>query len=255
MEDYKLSIPIDWSYTWTDGDSDGDYFLTCGISANLAITINQDVTNAHCVITGYSEHFDPGSLRGVGFTNIGGIAWAVPPFHRTTSMPTAAVDTFSRAWDELYTACPALRQRAIIAVAVDDRDCSHQSQQGTNWNQMDFPLNGNIGEMQNLQIVSSYKRWHNWSDPDNENWTAVTESDTYYSIQFAPEGDVDFPYFPFAVYKTNVWKSCNRAGGSLCRYEGGSWVEKKNWLLTDDKTTSQGMVSGSWTKLPIIGDE
>lgn len=170
-------------------------------------------------------------------------------------MPTAAVDTFSRAWEELYTACPALRQRAIIAVAVDDRDCSHQSQQGTSWNQMDFPLSGDTGEVQNLQIVSSYKRWHNWSDPDYNNWTAVTESDTYYSIQFAPEGDVDFPYFPFAVYRTNIWRSCNRQGGSLCKYEDGKWVEKRNWLLTDDKTTVYNHISDAWKKAPIAGEE
>lgn len=255
MEDYKLSVPIDWSYTWTDGDNDGDYYLTCGINANLTITIDQDITNAHCVIDGYTEHFDPGTLRGVGFVNVGGIAWTVDPFMRTTPMPGAQADSFERAWSELFAASPALSSRMIVAVAVRDANVRWEKKQGTNWNQMDFALGGSSSGIQNLQIVSSYVRWHNWSDPDNENWTAVTQSDTYYSIQFAPEGDVDFPYFPFAVYKTNIWKSCNRTGGSLCRYEGGSWVEKKNWLLTDDKTTSQGMVSGSWTKLPIIGDE
>ena len=170
-------------------------------------------------------------------------------------MPNGNQDSFARAWEELYAASPALRERAIIAVACDDLDRTYQTRQGTQWKEMDFPLSGNVGDVQSLTIVNSFSRWHNWSDPDNDNWTAVTESDTYFSIQFAPEGDVDFPYFPFAIYKTNVWRSCNRTGGSVCRLESGAWVEKKNWLLTDDKTTSQNMLSGSWTKLPIIGEE
>ena len=255
MADYKLSVPINWSRTWTDGDSDGDYFLTCGITANLDITINQDITNAHCVVTGYSEHFDPGTLRGVGFVNIGGIAWTVPSFHRETDMPSATADTFSRAWGELYTASPQLPTRMIVAVAVSDNDVEYQKRQGTSWSQMDFALPGDSSGVQNLQIVNSFSRWHLWGDMPTSQWKAITESDTYYSIQFAPEGDVDFPYFPFAIYKTSVWRSCNRTGGSVCRLENGIWVEKKNWLLTDDKTTSQNMLSGSWTKLPIIGEE
>lgn len=255
MEDYKLSVPINWSYTWTDGDSDGDYFLTCGINANLTITIDQALTNAHCVIDGYSEHFDPGTLRGVGFINIGGIAWEVPTFHMETSMPTAAVDTFERAWRELFQASPELETRMIVGVACRDKNVTWEKKQGTSWSQMDFPLGGSSSDIHSLQIVNSFIRWHNWSDPDSQNWKAVTESNTYYSIQFAPEGDIDFPYFPFAIYKVNVWRSCNRTGGSLCRYEGGQWVEKKNWLLTDEKDTSQNMIRGSWTKLPIIGEE
>lgn len=255
MEDYRLSVPINWSYTWDDGDDDGDYFLTCGVTANLTITIDQAITNAHCVVDGYSEHFDPGTLSGVGFINVGGITWAVPSFHLETSMPTAAVDTFDRAWEELYQASPQLRTREIVAVAVRDRNVAYEKQQGTSWNQMDFPLGGASSDLKNLQIVSSFKRWHNWSDPDFNNWKAVTESDTYYSIRFAPGGDVDFPYFPLAVYRTNVWRSCNRTGGSVCRLEDGAWVEKRNWLLTDDKATMQGIMSGSWEKLPIIGEE
>lgn len=253
MADYKVNLPITWDRSWQASPS--EVYLRCHVTADIDITINSEVTNAHCVVNNYTEKFTPGNASGNGFTNIGGISWWVPGFHRTTSMPNGNQDSFARAWEELYAASPALRERAIIAVACDDLDRTYQTRQGTQWKQMDFPLSGNVGDVQSLTIVNSFSRWHNWSFPDNNDWLAVTESDTYFSIQFAPEGDVDFPYFPFAIYKTNVWRSCNRTGGSVCRLESGAWVEKKNWLLTDDKTTSQNMLSGSWTKLPIIGEE
>lgn len=253
MADYKVKLPVEWSNVWRG--SPNEIYLSCAVSANINITIDENLTNVHCELSDYTESFEPGNASGGGFINIGGIAWFVPSFRYETSMSDPAVDSFARAWQELYTACPSLRTREIIAVAVDDSDRSYEKQQGTSWTQMDFPLSGNVSEIQNLTLVNSFVRFYDATGSSQNDWTAVSATDQSFSISFAPEGDIDFPYFPFAIMKTNTWRSANRTGGSVSRLENGVWIDKRNWLLTDENTTSQNMLDGGWTKLPIIGKE
>lgn len=63
-----------------------------------------------------------------------------------------------------------------------------------------------------------------------------------------------FDYFPFAVRKGSVWKSCNRNGGGSYIRKNGSWRELKNSNGTGE-SDAYYRSSGSWIKTPKIGEE
>lgn len=63
-----------------------------------------------------------------------------------------------------------------------------------------------------------------------------------------------FDYFPFAVLKSGVWKSCNRSGGGSYVRKSGSWRDLKN--SNGDSESDAHYRSGStWIKTPKIGEE
>ena len=62
-----------------------------------------------------------------------------------------------------------------------------------------------------------------------------------------------FDYFPFAVRKGGVWKSCNRSGGGSYIRKGGSWRDLKNSNGTGE-SDAYYRSGGSWIKTPKIGE-
>lgn len=62
-------------------------------------------------------------------------------------------------------------------------------------------------------------------------------------------------YFPWAKYSGTEWLSCNRSGGALQRYEGNTWVDKKNNFASDPLDKIQYYDGTTWIKAPKIGKE
>ena len=54
MADYKVNLPITWDRVWQASPS--EVYHRCHVTADIDITINSEVTNAHCVVN-YTEKF------------------------------------------------------------------------------------------------------------------------------------------------------------------------------------------------------
>lgn len=63
-----------------------------------------------------------------------------------------------------------------------------------------------------------------------------------------------FDYYPFAVRKGGVWKSCNRDGGSTTIRKGGSWRDVKNSHKSDSDSQAFYRDGSSWKRTPDIGE-
>lgn len=59
-------------------------------------------------------------------------------------------------------------------------------------------------------------------------------------------------YFPFATFDGSAWRSCNRAGGFVRDFEGGTWQDRKNGNATNTVLTFDG---STWQACPRIGEE
>lgn len=249
--EYTAKVPITWQQQWA---ANGQTYLDARVTADVKVSIDPGFTRAHCTLENYTEAFTPGSAKGGGFVNIGGIAWHTYDFGRHTHpLADAGQDSFSRAWNELYSACPDLHQTMIVGVACDDKNVNYDVRKGSSWNSYDIPLNGDPNSVRGLVVANGFMRWY-WhgSDAPGGVKCSVVDYRSEFKVAVAPEGSLEFLYFPWAVYQGG-WKSCDRDGGSY-QWMSGGWQDRKNSLTDDSKTTVWYMKNGGWAKAPLIGD-
>lgn len=253
--DYTTSVPVNWHNEWVT--STGDSYLTADVTASIAITIPESLDVIHCELSNYNATFTPGTATGAGFVNIGGICWDIAYFENRVNLTDPSTDTFDAAWNQLLTACPDLSEKMISGVAVRDSDGERQTRQGTSWSSWDYPISG-LGDLSSgFTIVTGFSRYYDWEEGGEElpadQRFAVADRRGSYQLTIGP-GEITFPYFPWAVYQSSTWLSCDREGGSLTRWDGSAWVDETNDLVDDESDHVHHYLSG-WQKSLIVGEE
>lgn len=232
------------THTFTWHNEFGGY-LSAHLRATLNVEVSEDFTEVRCTVTDLTTDVQPGEAAdGGGFVNIAGIAWGGTGT-MTEHSTTAAGDSFEAAWAQLDESFAPVSENIVWAIAVRDSDGDYAERRYAM--ERTYRVSG-IEELESgIVLLNSCIRFYN-----QETGNAQCNPGSSLEVEFAP-GTFDIVYFPWAVRGAS-WLSCNRSGGLVQRRGEGSWVDRRNSMLTDDPRTVEHW-SGGWVKSLLIGDD
>lgn len=104
-----------------------------------------------------------------------------------------------------------------------------------------------------IELSLAYPIYYSYSSTGStsrDGDTAVSFS----SVSFEFEVTNLIEYYPFAIYSSSAWQSCNRSGGALEKYSGSAWTDLKNIEGSSDDSSVFNYDGSSWNIAPLIGN-
>lgn len=275
LEDY----PYQTSSSFDVSNTFGGYFPV-HLHGIMRIGYSENLKSAKCEVEFYSGSYirnntDSSLVRG-GFWNALCIGWNTTSLIKTNPSGVSNMRTLSNAnqddisyaksdvqsflsttgrWSNLLIgATQSDKHNGSDVIKINDAVSSNPA--GKTFEKT-WTLSGNgsflnsDGKIDPIYPFYISNRWYNGQDEK-----AVCG---YIQIEGFPPVIANMPYFPYATWELNAdemrWMSCNRHEHGYQRYDGTSWMDRKNDAYGSDDTAFRYNGTNFNTVLPITGTE